>query len=158
MKVIWRCSGRSSLGAWALAARWPCLANSFENRMTFIFRAENALPVILPSLEIMFMRHLGKRISPQFIIDKVYIFNNGIWTSENFTMAPLALHSWFPIHPRWLTQWLYMSWTKHKTWTQSWQTKGQVLSGSRIPGSLKLWEPDVWVTSVKQDGHMAHSL
>lgn len=36
------------------------------------------LPVILPSLEIMFMIHLGKRISPQFIIDKVYIFNNRI--------------------------------------------------------------------------------
>lgn len=27
------------------------------------------------------MGHLGERISPQFIIDKVYIFNNGIRTS-----------------------------------------------------------------------------
>lgn len=64
----------------------------------------NVLSLILPSLEIMFMGHLGKRISPQFIIDKVYIFNNGIRTSEklyNCTMSPphlgfILIHDYSP--------------------------------------------------------------
>lgn len=40
------------------------------------------------------MGHLDKRISPQFIIDTVYIFNNGILTSQklyNSTTSPTYL-------------------------------------------------------------------
>jgi hypothetical protein len=54
----------------------------------------NVLPIIFSSSEIMFMGHLGKRISSQSIIDKVYIFNNRIRTSEklyNCTINPLHL-------------------------------------------------------------------
>lgn len=42
----------------------------------------------------MFLGHLGKRISPQFIMDKVYIFNNRIRTSQklyNCTISPAQL-------------------------------------------------------------------
>lgn len=84
--------------------------------LDFHILVSNELPIIFPSLEIMFMGHLGKRISSQFIIDKVYIFNNGIRTSGklcNCTTRPPRLgvtliQDYSPSD--------YTLWKKHKTW------------------------------------------
>lgn len=59
-------------------------------RLDFHILVWNVLPVILSSSEITFMGHLGKRISSQSIIDKVYIFNNRVRTLENLITALLA--------------------------------------------------------------------